>query len=378
MLKRVFFRRVDVQSTIISTAISIIATLLCFVVIYTITFNDIKSTLNNRANAICDFVGRQLEKEDFINITTDESINEERYTILHKNLHEISDVTRATYVFTAYNDNGTPRYHITNLHEESQHFKYPGEEITNQTKEKIIKALNGEKVILKDFVEIEDGCYYRCYLPIFDENGEVLGAIGILFNVERQYNTYSNLRKFVPVILVFACVSAGIISFLAFKRISNPSKHDMLNIDFMTGVKNRNAYQIELDSIVRSHQNINTCIIMIDLNGLKKVNDKFGHDEGDKFIISLTKAYHNLPNKPGVMYRIGGDEFIIIVKNATEELIQKSLNDFMKSFNKTVDISLYSYSVGYAIFDPKQDTDIRDTVVRADELMYVAKNYNKK
>lgn len=378
MLKRVFFRRVDVQSTIISTAISIIATLLCFVVVYTITFNDIKSTLNNRANAICDFVGRQLIEEDFTNITTSDSINDERYIILHKNLHEISDVTRATYVFTAYNDNGTPRYHITNLHKESQHFKYPGEEITNQTKEKIIKALNGETVILKDFVEIEDGCYYRCYLPIFGENGEVLGAIGILFNVERQYNTYKNLRKFVPVILVFACVSAGVISFLAFKRISNPSKHDMLNIDFMTGVKNRNAYQIELDSIVRSHQNINTCIIMIDLNGLKKVNDKFGHDEGDKFIISLTKAYHNLPNKPGVMYRIGGDEFVIIVKNATEELIQKSLNEFMKLYNKTVDISLYSYSVGYAIFDPKQDTDIRDTIVRADELMYVAKNYNKK
>ena len=77
MLKRVFFRRVDVQSTIISTAISIIATLLCFVVVYTITFNDIKSTLNNRANAICDFVGRQLIEEDFTNITTSDSINDE-------------------------------------------------------------------------------------------------------------------------------------------------------------------------------------------------------------------------------------------------------------------------------------------------------------
>ena len=61
-----------------------LVTLLCFVVVYTITFNDIKSTLNNRANAICDFVGRQLIEEDFTNITTSDSINDERYIILHR------------------------------------------------------------------------------------------------------------------------------------------------------------------------------------------------------------------------------------------------------------------------------------------------------
>ena len=102
-----------------------------------------------------------------------------------------------------------------------------------------------------------------------------------------------------------------------------------------------------------------------------------GHKAGDELLQSVGNLLCNT-FLHSTVYRIGGDEFIIIVKNATEELIQKSLNDFMKSYNKTVDISLYSYSVGYAIFDPKQDTDIRDTVVRADELMYVAKNYNKK
>ena len=378
MHDRKFFKRVDVQSTIITMVITVVSTLICFFIVYTITYNDIKHTLDDRAESICEFVKEQLKPEDFEEIITQESTNTERYTILHKNLHEISDVTRVTYIFTAYNDQGTPRYHISNLHNTSKFYKAPGEEITDKTKAKVIRALNGEKVVPSDMIETDDGYYYTFYLPVFDENKEVLCAVGIVFNVEGQYNTYRNLRIFVPFIIVIACIITCIISFTVFKRISNPSKHDMINIDFMTGVKNRNAYQIELDSIIRSKQNEGTAAVMLDLNGLKEINDKFGHDDGDKFIISLATAYRNLPFKPGVMYRIGGDEFIIIIRHATEELIQKTLIDLKEAFTYTSDNESYSYSVGYAIFDPNLDDDFRHTILRADEQMYIVKGYNKK
>lgn len=378
MHDRKFFKRVDVQSTIITMVITVISTLICFFIVYTITYNDIKHTLDDRAESICEFVKEQLEPEDFEEIRTQESTNTERYTILHKSLHEISDVTRVAYIFTAYNDQGTPRYHISNLHNTSKFYKAPGEEITDKTKDKVIRALNGEKVVPSDIRETDDGYYYTFYLPVFDENKEVLYAVGIVFNVEGQYNTYRNLRIFVPFIIVIACITTCIISFTVFKRISNPSKYDMINIDFMTGVKNRNAYQIELDSIIRSNQNEGTAAIMVDLNGLKEINDKFGHDDGDKFIISLATAYRNLTFKPGVMYRIGGDEFIIIIRHATEELIQKTLIDLKEAFTYASDKERYSYSVGYAIFDPNLDDDFRHTIVRADEQMYIVKGYNKK
>lgn len=373
-----FFNRVDVQSTIITMVITIITTLICFFTVYTITYKDIKHTLDNRADSICNFVKRQLIPEDLVEIRNSDSVNSERYIILHKNLHEISDVTRVSYIFTAYSDNGTPRYHISNLHNTSEYYKAPGEEITDKTKDKVIRALNGERVIPTDMIKTDNGYYYTFYLPIFNDNQEVICALGIVFNVEGQYNTYRNLRIFFPFIIIIACITACIISFNAFKRISNPSKHDMINIDFMTGVKNRNAYQIELSSIIRNNQNEGTAAIMVDLNGLKQVNDKYGHDDGDKFIISLTNAYKKIAFKPGIMYRIGGDEFIIIIRHATEEMIQKILIDLKEAFNQTADKEFYSYSVGYAIFDPNLDEDFRHTIVRADEQMYLVKGYNNK
>ena len=73
MHDRKFFKRVDVQSTIITMVITVVSTLICFFIVYTITYNDIKHTLDDRAESICEFVKEQLEPEDFEIFTTYEN-----------------------------------------------------------------------------------------------------------------------------------------------------------------------------------------------------------------------------------------------------------------------------------------------------------------
>ncbi|WP_312632289.1 GGDEF domain-containing protein, partial [Mammaliicoccus sciuri] len=68
-------------------------------------------------------------------------------------------------------------------------------------------------------------------------------------------------------------------------------------------------------------------IISIDLDGLKKINDKFGHQTGDLYIKQASKIIQDVINKKYIVYRIGGDEYIIILKNLSHKEINSIINN---------------------------------------------------
>lgn len=153
--------------------------------------------------------------------------------------------------------------------------------------------------------------------------------------------------------------------------------HKQAYTDSMTGVGNKAAYTDFANLMERKIQEemADFAIIVFDVNGLKSVNDNFGHEAGDALISDAATAIKNCFGLESV-YRIGGDEFVIIKENVTEEEMKEASEKFnadllkINSQERKYQIDL-SVSFGYAIFNG--DENFNSLFHRADEEMYKAK-----
>ena len=142
--------------------------------------------------------------------------------------------------------------------------------------------------------------------------------------------------------------------------------------DALTGVKNKLAYLealAELETHVESGELTEYGIVVFDLNGLKHINDTLGHEAGDEYIKSACRLIcRQFDHSP--VFRIGGDEFVAILKDGD----YSKREQLVSSFRKTIDDDLKSGSVivasGLAVYDAAKDTSYNDVFRRADELMY--------
>lgn len=144
------------------------------------------------------------------------------------------------------------------------------------------------------------------------------------------------------------------------------AKHDTL-----TGLLNASAYSTDITTAP-----LNSCIIFIDANNLKYLNDTFGHEAGDKLLSMIAKML--LRYFEGAAYRIGGDEFIVIT-NRPEDKVKKIIRNIKASLERQTKGDktgmIYSIAVGYAYGDGK--TPLTDIRAKADEMMYSDKEAYK-
>ena len=151
--------------------------------------------------------------------------------------------------------------------------------------------------------------------------------------------------------------------------------------DPMTGLYNRFCFVSHAIPIVEeSKKNKQQALIMfVDINNMKKINDRYGHVFGDKAINSVSDAIKNAVDEENAIgIRFGGDEFLIIAGNASEsyaEKIRRSLVSFIEHENsRGTNPFKFSISVGYVLTDPKSKRTVNDYVDEADRLMYEIKN----
>lgn len=149
--------------------------------------------------------------------------------------------------------------------------------------------------------------------------------------------------------------------------------NNLAYVDELTGVKNRTAYAQEL--MRRKEENNERCaVFVIDLNGLKNINDKYGHLCGNEIIIKISKmitavfGYENT-------YRIGGDEFVVVMsadKEMDVEQLEIQFKGKLKSQNGNIFVQA---AIGYAVGEMQEAYE--DIFKRADEKMYAYKQEMK-
>ena len=151
------------------------------------------------------------------------------------------------------------------------------------------------------------------------------------------------------------------------KRYERMAYHDQL-----TGVYNRTAYE---EVIGKEDFSPEGCIIaMFDLNNLKKCNDTLGHEKGDRYIKCSAKLIAKTFGDIGHCYRIGGDEFCVLLKGISIEECKRRIKLLKKaaiiSNRRNPEEFPIQIASGYEMYDSKVDYDLGDTLRRADKMMY--------
>ena len=146
----------------------------------------------------------------------------------------------------------------------------------------------------------------------------------------------------------------------------------MAIVDRLTGLYNRNAYEIDIKKI----PNLNGfMVVTFDLNDLKSCNDTKGHTQGDNYIVTAAKMIEEIFGLYGRCYRIGGDEFCTIIRNGAicpiGDLLQQ-LEARQVDYNKETTENEFPIhiAVGYALYDVARDSNMEAIRERADSYMY--------
>ena len=141
--------------------------------------------------------------------------------------------------------------------------------------------------------------------------------------------------------------------------------------DKLTGVKNSTAYLQEVAFLKNdiSQKKADFTIFVIDANGLKYVNDNFGHELGNELIIKVTQMIAEVFGEEN-LYRIGGDEFAVVLQGMSEAECEGYCNAFDEVVENQKGKIWASASIGYAIYNKKMDSTYESVFNRADEDMY--------
>ena len=156
----------------------------------------------------------------------------------------------------------------------------------------------------------------------------------------------------------------------------------MAYTDAMTGISNRLAAERRYKML--DVEKVPYCIIEFDLNGLKKINDAFGHDEGDDYIRSFANALNNVFEDAGMVSRTGGDEFTVIIDRSDAlvpvnlEIKLGELKDLIAKLNEWHEDWNLSAAYGFCFYNEEGVMTVSDAFNRADERMYEMKKEMKK
>ena len=180
---------------------------------------------------------------------------------------------------------------------------------------------------------------------IRDENASISHFVGVFSDITKRKETEAELRK-------------------------------LANTDTLTGLPNRSYFQANQSRLVK--KKIPHALLVFDLDNFKKVNDSMGHEVGDVLLCKVAERIRSVGRKQDTVYRLGGDEFSIIVENTNDihtitsiaKHILRTIAEPLKLKNH--EIVLYS-SIGIVLY-PEDGATPQELLKNADTAMYHAKH----
>lgn len=192
---------------------------------------------------------------------------------------------------------------------------------------------------------------------------------------------WSNYREILPhgvfgffLVLLFTAMSYMVLRLAEAKRMFS----QMSLMDGLTGLGNKRSFDLSLEHLVQEGSSFGLCYI--DVNYFKTVNDRFGHNVGDALLKTVAKRIQENTSYPA--YRIGGDEFVILVDEEVEEARYKQFKENIdQAFAQRVrclDKKLHiTVSLGFARY-PEDGQDVQQVIALADQRMYADKEIKHK
>lgn len=185
---------------------------------------------------------------------------------------------------------------------------------------------------------------------------------------------YDELQSYAVV-----CVSLTIMLIICITTYDNQRKkleeqsvelRKLMQIDVLTGVYNRRAYFDTINDCIDKKQVKDMVLVAMDVNGLKKVNDLYGHSAGDEFICTAAKVIGDALGKYGKVFRTGGDEFMAILHCSEKEAsgFEDKIKECIEREKAWAD--KMAIAIGIVCFNENADMDIVEIEKLADKRMY--------
>ncbi|MEG0276984.1 MAG: GGDEF domain-containing protein [Coprobacillus sp.] len=220
----------------------------------------------------------------------------------------------------------------------------------------------GECFVLENIQDIEktsdeyivlnsQGIHSLIAAPL-ESDGKLIGYLGV------DNPPKDKIEKILP----FFTTLGYFLSSSIVKHRNETMLQQMSFYDSLTGLYNRNRYMEDLYKFEQT-DNIQMGIFYIDMNGLKVLNDTYGHSQGDKALKQIADVLkENFDNE--MLYRLGGDEFVVFYHHQSEENFYRKVNVLKNSFLE----HQCSIAMGYQYVTSGQD--IQKAIKEADEMMY--------
>ncbi len=213
--------------------------------------------------------------------------------------------------------------------------------------------MNGQKYIEAQLrLYTLENKYIWCRLKasaIFDENGNVYKTVGKIIDIDQQKKETDLLKK-------------------------------KAEIDSLTGLYNKGTTKMLIDDFFNGEgKNFKHTLMILDIDNFKNINDSLGHLIGDSVITDITSKVKKIVRSSDICGRIGGDEFVILLKNTNNFDIHKA-NEICNAFRHTIfngetPITI-SCSIGISFYD-RDGTTYNELINNADIALYEAKKKGK-
>ena len=211
----------------------------------------------------------------------------------------------------------------------------------------------GEVVRDREFNTIKDSKELKVYQsvkkPIYNSEDEIVGLVGVSTDITEMYLLKEQLKT-------------------------------QVFIDDMTSLHNRKSYTENIDKLLSQHKRYQTpfSCIMYDVDDFKQVNDIYGHKVGDKLLVEMSHLVKNLTRETDYVFRIGGEEFIVLLTETEinqaqflAEKIRLSVEEKLKIIQEK------KFTISLGVTEVK-DGDTEDSIFkRVDSLLYKSKNSGK-
>ena len=222
------------------------------------------------------------------------------------------------------------------------------------------------------------GYLLTVYSPAVDSNGVCQCYAAADFSMETigRY-TRDFIWHVVLFLLAFSVLTFIIRILFIDRRLFRPMKRmdAIAHRDALTGLQNKTAYDEAAARIDRKiiSGNATFTIIVVDVNFLKRVNDTYGHEKGNAYLIANSRAIAQVFGEDNV-YRIGGDEFVVILEADASEQSDKMVASYknMRSYgnNAINEWERICAAIGMATYNPETDHNTESVFKRADASMY--------
>ena len=206
----------------------------------------------------------------------------------------------------------------------------------------------------------------------------------VFLNGEFLINQMSSAAKMITLLKANEKIQQELEDSLHALKENNIALDNLSKSDGLTGIWNRRGFEVEGEKLIREARESGKHVlaIYVDMNNLKIINDRYGHEEGDFSIKLISAILSERMKDRGIAGRIGGDEFACLMITEEEDDGRKLIEDIYRdfhSFNRgSSKVYNLTVSAGAVNLPAEQVTSLQEMLTQADEKLYEVKKYRKK